>query len=85
MITRSRITFLNEAFIEIHTLDHIDRRGKKNPHVPLKIIYKVKIFTCNHYPYLSKFYAQSKNKWLSLPPGADLSHFTSISKLSSKT
>lgn len=35
---------------------------KKNPHVPLKIIYKVEIFACNRSPYLSKFYAQSKTK-----------------------
>lgn len=55
--------------------------GEKSPHVSLKIIYKVKVFTYNHYPYLSKFYAQSKNKWFSLPLGADLSHLPSISKL----
>lgn len=48
------------------------REGKKNPRVPLKIIYKVKVFTCNHQPYLSKSDAQRRNDgFLSLPPGAD--------------
>lgn len=28
---------------------------KKTPHAPLKIIYKIKIFTCNHYPFHVSF------------------------------
>lgn len=42
------------------TLSTTSTRGGKSAHVPLKIIYKVKIFTCNHCPYLSKFMPKVK-------------------------